>query len=52
MTAELVDAAHAAGLAIYTWTVDEPDDIKRLADLGVDAIITNDIATARRVLQR
>lgn len=51
VTAELVDAAHAAGAAIYTWTVDEPDEMRRLADLGVDAIITNDVATAVRVLR-
>jgi glycerophosphoryl diester phosphodiesterase len=52
VTPELVEAAHAAGLAINTWTVDEPDDIRRLADFGVDVIITNDVAGARRALQR
>ncbi len=38
---DLVDAAHAAGLAVNTWTVDEPDSIRQLADLGVDGIVTN-----------
>ncbi len=51
VTAELVEAAHAAGLAINTWTVDDPEQMRRLADIGVDVIITNDIATAIRVLR-
>lgn len=51
VTAELVDAAHDAGVAIYTWTVDDPDEMRRLADLGVDAIITNDVALAVRTIR-
>lgn len=51
VTAELVNAAHDAGVAINTWTVDDPDEMRRLADLGVDAIITNDIATAVATLR-
>lgn len=45
---ELVARAHDAGLAVNTWTVDEPDRIRWLADIGVDAVITNvpDIAVA------
>lgn len=39
--AELVEAAHAAGVAVNVWTVDDPDRIRALARLGVDAIITN-----------
>jgi glycerophosphoryl diester phosphodiesterase len=48
VTAEVVDAAHAAGLALNTWTVDDPDRMRALAALGVDAIITNvpDLAVA------
>lgn len=51
VTAELVNAAHDAGVAINTWTVDDPEEMRRLADLGVDAIITNDIATAVATLR-
>jgi glycerophosphoryl diester phosphodiesterase len=47
----LVDAAHAAGLAINVWTVDRPDRIVALAAMGVDGICTNVPDTARHVLE-
>lgn len=45
---ELVQRAHDAGLAVNTWTCDEPDRIRWLADVGVDALVTNvpDVALA------
>jgi glycerophosphoryl diester phosphodiesterase len=46
----LVDAAHAAGLFVNVWTVDEPDEIRRLASLGVDGVVTNVPDVARRAL--
>lgn len=48
VTRQLVDLAHAAGLRVNTWTVDDPDRVRALADLGVDGIVTNvpDIALA------
>jgi glycerophosphoryl diester phosphodiesterase len=41
VTEELVTATHAAGLALTTWTVDDPGRMRELAAYGVDAIITN-----------
>jgi glycerophosphoryl diester phosphodiesterase len=41
VNAELVGAAHDSGVAINVWTVDDPDRIRWLAELGVDAVITN-----------
>lgn len=38
---EMVSQAHAAGLAVNTWTCDDPERIRWLADLGVDAVVTN-----------
>ncbi len=35
---------------VVTWTVDEPEEMRRLARLGVDGIITNRPDVARRVL--
>ena len=52
VTAELVDLAHAAGLALNCWTVDDPDRIRWLAEIGVDAVIVNDPAAALQALGR
>lgn len=41
VTAELVAAAHDRGVAINTWTCDDPDRIRWLAEVGVDAVVTN-----------
>ena len=38
---ELIEAAHAEGLAVYVFTVDEPAEMERLLALGVDGIFTN-----------
>jgi glycerophosphoryl diester phosphodiesterase len=48
---EVVAAAHAAGLVVNTWTVDDPERIAELAAADVDGIVTNDVATARRALR-
>ena len=41
VTKEFVDAAKAAGQKLYVWTVDDPEEAKRLAALGVSGITTN-----------
>jgi glycerophosphoryl diester phosphodiesterase len=48
----LIEAAHNAGLAVNVWTVDAPDRIRELADLGVDGIVTNMPDVAARALGR
>ncbi|MDY6872884.1 MAG: glycerophosphodiester phosphodiesterase family protein [Chloroflexota bacterium] len=47
----LVKAVHARSQQINVWTVDEAADIRHLAKLGVDAIITNVPQRARTVLE-
>ena len=42
VTGELVRSVHGTGGELYVWTVDDRDRLERLAELGVDAIITND----------
>ncbi len=37
-----VARAHAAGAAVWAWTVDDPDELARLERAGVDAVISND----------
>ncbi len=37
----LVQKCREKGIKLVPWTVDEPEDIKRIMDLGVEAIISN-----------
>jgi glycerophosphoryl diester phosphodiesterase len=46
-----VKLAHKAGLIVQVWTVDEPDDIRRLLNWGVDGIISDRPDVAAQVLQ-
>ncbi|WP_462418844.1 glycerophosphodiester phosphodiesterase [Kytococcus sp. Marseille-QA3725] len=46
-----VDAVHAAGMRINVWTVDSPAQMRRLINLGVDGIITNQPDTLDGVLR-
>lgn len=39
-----------AGYAVNVWTVDDPDELRRLDRLGVDGVFANDPARARSVL--
>ena len=43
-----MELAHAAGLQLNVWTVDDPARIVALDDMGVDGVVTNvpDIAAA------
>ena len=41
VTEPFLAAAHRAGLAVHVWTVDEPEEMERLVDLGVDGIMTD-----------
>ena len=41
VTREWVEACHAAGIRVNVWTVDNPDDARRLAACGVDDITSN-----------
>ena len=36
-----IEAAHGDGLAVYPYTVDELDDMRRLLTAGVDGLFTN-----------
>ena len=49
-TEENVKAWHTSGRPINAWTVDDADELRRLDELGVDGIFTNDPAHALAVL--
>ena len=36
-----VDDAHGRGLRVFVFTVDHPEDIEKMAKLGVDGVFTN-----------
>lgn len=53
-SANLLDPAnvgwsHDHGMAIFTWTVDDPDTLRGLAEAGVDGVYTRRPDIARRV---
>lgn len=37
----LVEDAHARGLRVFVFTVDQPEDIERMREFGVDGVFTN-----------
>ena len=45
-------AAHAAGLPVHVWTVNEAADMERLLDLGADGIMTDRLDTLKTVLTK
>ena len=47
-----VERVHAAGGRVHVFTVDEPDDIDYVLDLGVDAVISNRPSEVLRHLGR
>ncbi len=48
VTPRFIEYAHAAGVEVHVWTVNDPADMTRLVALGVDGIVTDraDLALA------
>jgi len=47
---EIVEFAHTNGLKVNVWTVNDRNTMKKLIQLGVDGIITDDISLAHRTI--
>ena len=51
VTPRFIRAAHARGLRVDVWTINQADEMRRLLDLGVDVIMTDRPGTLAGVLR-
>ena len=49
LTRRLVAAARAQDVRVHVWTINDPQQMHELIDLGVDGLITDRIAELRSV---
>jgi glycerophosphoryl diester phosphodiesterase len=50
VTERFVQRAHRRGMAVHVWTIDDPAEMHRLLDVGVDGIMTDRPAVLKDVL--
>ena len=46
----LVERAHELGLQVHVWTIDDPAEMRRLVEIGVDGLMTDEPAVLRAAL--
>ncbi|MEV6299014.1 glycerophosphodiester phosphodiesterase [Actinoplanes sp. NPDC051861] len=49
LTPRFLHYLHRLGLAVHVWTIDDPNEMHRLVDTGVDGIMTDRIEVLREV---
>jgi len=49
VTPEVIRAAHDLGVEVHVWTVNDPDEARRLLDMGVDGIMSDDAQLLARL---
>ena len=50
LTRGFIRKAHGAGLKVHAWTVDDPKDMQRAINNGIDGIITDFPSRLRAIL--
>ena len=50
VTENLVDRVHGQGKQLYAWTVNTQAGIRRMVELGVDNVITDNVALAKEII--
>lgn len=51
LSPRLIETAHRHGVEVHVWTVNDPADMRRLVDMGVDGIVTDRADEALRTLR-
>lgn len=49
LSPRLIAAAHDHGIEVHVWTINDPDDMRRLLEMGVDGLVTDRADVALRV---
>ncbi len=52
VTPRFLAAARRRGLPVVVWTVNDPEDMERLLDLGAGGVLTDDPGALARILER